>query len=372
MSMSPAQRDVLDAFREGKSLRQIARDTGRCESTVRELYHRAMQWEKASSALCEAADALGADTPPRVAWKKTTPSGNVTWSAMHSIREDAPTAGEIADAVRERLLDIPPAPSVVQMKEPEANKVNLFLTADWHFGASVTAEEAGRDYNREIAVDLLREGFAACHAAHPPGEAALVIWNGDTTHADNNLHRTPRKGHPLMVEGTHHQNLLTAEENADWQIQMALEKHDEVIFAAKPGNHDPNSPAVLTAGMRARYRHDPRVTVIEDEDPFYCFQRNRLFIVAHHGDGQKPEKMAATIPYRFRREHGRSDFHFFFTSHKHHSASDVFGGIHWYQTPALCRIEQHASHMGFGDTSGMMSMSFDHEHGTVSHFLKRM
>jgi len=354
------------------SLRQIARDTGRNESTVRELYHRARQWERAPSALRDAAEAIGADTPPRVAWKKTTPDGKVSYSAMHSAAEQAPSAVEIADAVRDRLLDIPPAPAVVQKEEAVKDRVTLFITADWHFGASVTAEEAGRDYNREIAVEMLREGFTACHAAHPAGETALVLWNGDTTHADNNLHRTPRNQHPLLVEGTHQQNLLTAEEQADWQVQMALAKHDKVIFSAKLGNHDHNTPAVLVAGMRARYRDNPRVTVIEDEDPFFCYQHKRLFIAAHHGDGQKPEKMALGLPYRFRREFGRSDFHYFFTSHKHHAASDTFGALHWYQTPALCRIDQHASHMGFADTCGMMSMSFDAEHGTCSHLLKRM
>lgn len=336
------------------------------------LLERAAKWDDAPSALTNGAQVIGADTPANIVWTKTHKDGSTTHSVMHSNKPEPPDPEEYAEAMVERFKDIPPAPAVHLKESPVKDTMALFIVADWHLGASSTKEETGNAYNRKIAVERLRDGFSTCHAATAPSEFGIVLFNGDTTDADNDKRETPRSGHKLMVEGSHQSNLLLAEESADWSVQMALERHEKVIFSAKRGNHDPHTPPTLIAGMRARYADNPRVTVIEDEEPFFMFQHKKLFFVSHHGDGQKPEKMAETIKFKYRREWGRSDYHFFCTSHLHHSKADTFGGMRWRQTPAVCAIGQHGNQMAFADTGGMLSMWFDTVNGRWSEFEVRL
>ncbi len=276
------------------------------------------------------------------------------------------------EAMSEAFASIQPAPAIKAPRHVETGKVAFFPVADWHLGAVATESEVGADYNREIAIERLRDGFSRCHAALPGCETAIVAYVGDVTHANDRKEVTPKSGNRLKVEGSHFQNVTLACQSVIWQVDMARRQHKNVVVVIRRGNHDEDVPVALTLALNARYEKDPRVTVVNDESPYYVFQKGRLFICMHHGDGQKPEKMALAVPHKFRREWGLSDHHYFFTADKHHTKSDTFGGLHWKQLPALCRLDQYAHHQGYADTGGMMAVLFDTETGMAAEFTVRL
>ena len=279
---------------------------------------------------------------------------------------------EHAEMLAAAFANVPPAPQIKAPEHVAKGKVAFFPVSDFHLGAVITEQEAEAAYNRAIAVARLRSGFSLSHAAIPPAETAIILYNGDTTHANDFKDRTPRSGHVLKVEGSHHSNVTLACECLIWQVDMALERHGEVIVSVRRGNHDPSTPTALILGLKGRYANEPRVTIQDDENDYFLFQRGKLFICAHHGDGQKPEKMALNIPHKFRREWGISDHHYFFTGHLHHTRSDTFGGLYWKQLPALTVLDQHAQQMGYAETGGMLAMLFDTASGACSEFTTRL
>lgn len=308
--------------------------------------------------------AVGTGLVPSLVWAKTDKKDGISYSAMLRPAKEPPEA--VAERMLAVLADVPPAPRIAAPAHTKKGYLGLHVVSDLHYGATISQDEAGIEYNREIAQDRARTGFAECNAAMPPCEVAVVLYNGDTTHANDDKHRTPKSGHPLRVEGSHQSNLFAVEHVIAWQTDEALAKHDRVYLVIKPGNHDPNTPAPLIMAMRARYRDNPRVTVVDDENPYFVFQMGRLFVCAHHGDGASPMKRALSIPHKFRREWGVSDFHWFFTGDKHHAKADTFGGLHWRQVPSIISLEQHSHAEGYSDTSGMYAAWFDTETGRVS------
>lgn len=352
------QAEAQTLQRQGLTRAEIAERMGMTIEGVKSLLRRARKWDDAPSALAAGAAAIGADTPASITWAKQQADGSVRYSVMHSNKPEPPDPEEYADAVVQRFRDIPPAPPIVQKHESEVNTLALHIVTDLHYGKSVTKSETGTDYNREIAAERVRSGFSASVAAVAPAETAVILWNGDTTDADNNKRVTPKNGHHLMVEGTHQSNKLDCVDLCAWQVDSALERHGEVILVAKPGNHDPNTPAAIIAGMEQRYRNNDRVTVIRDENPVFTLRKDRLFIASHHGDCNV-KTLADGIKFQYRREWGKADFHHLFTGDKHNFKAESLGGLRWHQIPSICSLDQYANHSGYTDDSGMVSMRFN-------------
>jgi len=280
---------------------------------------------------------------------------------------------DLAKVYREAFAKLPTATPTPAPADTDPDSVALFPACDWHFGAHVPEQVTGHKYDREVAVERLREGFDFCHGAVPASKTAIILWNGDTTHADNDKAMTPKSGHRLQVEGTHHENIGLVIRCAIWQIDLALTKHENVEFVATKGNHDPGTPTPLLYALEQRYHDEPRVTIKTDTGgDFWTFQRGALFLVAHHGHGLKPERLSSEIKFKFRRDFGVSDYHYFFTSHLHHERADTFGGLRWFQLPALGMLDQHGQESGFSDTGGMSSFHFDTGRGTVRKFDVRL
>jgi hypothetical protein len=359
--LTPRQAEILAAYERLGSKKAVAREMGLDSATVR----RAIDRAQLDPAIADSMRAVGTDMIPALAWAKVpAKDGEPGYSVL--LKPPPQDHADVLARMIAQLADMPPAPRVAAPAHVNKGFLGIHLVADLHMGATITKAEAGIEYNRQIAEERVRTGFAQCNAAMPPCEVAVVAYNGDTTHANDDKHRTPKSGHPLRVEGSHQSNIFGVEVVLSWQIDEALAKHESVVVVIKPGNHDPNTPAPLILAMRARYRDNPRVTVIDSEDPYFHIQMGRLFLCMHHGDGASPSKRAMSIPHKFRREWGVSDFHWFFSADKHHAKADTFGGLHWRQVPSIISLEQHAHGEGYADTSGMYAAWFDTATGRVS------
>lgn len=269
----------------------------------------------------------------------------------------------ILEQIKDAFADLPAAPAIQRPDHVAQGKVGFFPHCDIHLGSEVTADRGGQAYDPDIALARLEAGFNETHAAIPPCEVAIVLNNGDALHANDDTDATPRNKHRLKVKGTHRQNLKLTIGITAWMIDTSLERHGHVIYRANRGNHDPNAPDTLTLALIERYRDNPRVTIDESENDLWVWQKGKLFLAAHHGHGLSPEKFAREIPAKCRREFGSSDFWYYFSAHYHSQRQDTFGGIRWWQLPAICALDAHAADMGYADTAAMMAMMFDTQRG---------
>lgn len=262
--------------------------------------------------------------------------------------------GKIKDAFSGILA----APPIIRSEHSHTGKIGFFPHSDVHIGVDVDADRAGRDYTPDIAVERMKDGFSQLHASIPPCETAIILNNGDLTHSNDDRDVTVKSQHRLKVKGSHRSNLRLAVTATVWQIDMALQRSERVIYRPNRGNHDPNTPDTLTIALQLRYANEPRVTIDTSEREVWVYQRGLVFLSAWHGDKRKPKDVCADLPGLFPDQFGKSRFWYGFTGHYHGPESGVHGAIHWWQLPSVCSPDQHSADANYSDDAAMRAMMF--------------
>jgi len=307
-------------------------------------------------AIARAKQAIGTNLSPVLTWVKTKNENGTSHSVL--LRPESVYPQTLAERIREALEDVPAAPPIVHSEKSASGKIAFFPHSDVHIGVQIDADRGGREYTPEIAIERLRDGFSECHAAIPPCETAIILNNGDMTHANDDRDVTVKSQHRLKVSGSHRSNLSLAVTATVWQIDTALQRAERVIYRPNRGNHDPNTPDTLSIALSLYYRQNPRVTIDQSEREIWVYQQGLVFLAAWHGDKRRPEDVCRDIPPNFPAEFGASRYWYGFSGHFHGPKQGTHAGIHWFQLPAVCSLDQHSADANYNDTAAMRAMLF--------------
>lgn len=354
--LTDAQQRAWDAVQVHGSIRAAAKALGQAYSGVQGSYSIAKRKMELDPAIADSMAAVGTGMIPALAWAKTKNPDGTSYSVL--LKPEAAGSESQAEKIRNILADLPPAPPIIQSEKSAAGKVSFFPHSDVHIGVDIDADRGGRDYTPEIAVERMKDGFAQCHAAIQPCETAIILNNGDLTHANDDRDVTFKSQHRLKVKGSHRSNLRLATMATAWQIDMALTRSERVIYRPNRGNHDPNTPDTLTIALSLYYADNPRVTIDTSEREIWIYQRGLLFLSAWHGDKRKAEDVCKDIPPNFPAEYGASRFWYGYTGHFHGPKQGVHAGIHWWQLPSVCSMDQHSADANYTDDAAMRAMMF--------------
>ena len=66
-------------------------------------------------------------------------------------------------------------------------------------------------------------------------------------------------------------------------IEMALQKHDKVIYRGLPGNHDPEAQQSLSIALEMFFENNHRVVVDADPSDFWFYQHGLVMLVQGGG-----------------------------------------------------------------------------------------
>lgn len=363
------QQECWDLAEQGLSQRQIAAQLETSQSTVHYHLGVARAFYDLDPAIKDSMVQVGTNMVPSLAWAKTKSADGTSYSVL--LKPD-PTSADALARIKAAFEDIPPAPAVSPPATERTDTLALLPHADFHLGMTVEAEEAGRDYNRKIAVERILDGMSQCLASTPNCAVAQILNCGDFTHSNDDSDTTFKSKHRLKTEGSHHDNIRLAIDTTANLIDMALQKHTEVRYRAIKGNHDPNTPAPLACAMEQRYRNEPRVKIEIADSPWWVMGFGKVFLSAHHGDGRNAKELAAYLPGAFPKIWGACEEWHLFTAHLHHHKSDTFGHVEWHQLPSVCSLDQYASGHGYGGKAGLKAMSFHKEDGMQSDYRCRL
>lgn len=283
------------------------------------------------------------------------------WSAKQREGVD-----DYVDRVKEAFNDLPPSVPVEAPDHIETDSLAFLPHADVHVGMRATEDQTGgRGYNRKEAEKRFKAGVSKCVFGIDPCHTALIVNMGDMMHSNDDTDMTPRSKHKLKTEGSHAENLLLSVQLTVYKIDLALQRHQNVIYRGIPGNHDPNIPAPMTIALQAHYRNEPRVTVVLSENEFWQENWGNVFLSGHHGHGRKAKDVCSVLPGKFAKAWGRATEWHYFTGHLHNYSTEIIGSVRHHQLPAVCSIDTHAAWSPYLDTSGMMAMVFNKRGGFV-------
>ena len=115
-------------------------------------------------------------------------------------------------------------------------------------------------------------------------------------------------------------------------IKMLLDKHEKVHVVFAEGNHDMASSIWMREFLTVMYENEPRITIDQSPDPYYCYVHGDTTLFYHHGHKKKMEQLSDVFAAKFRSEWGASKHSYAHVGHLHH---------HKVIESPLMKVEQH-------------------------------
>ena len=254
----------------------------------------------------------------------------------------------------------PPAPAYTN-----GNLLTIYPVVDLHLGLYAWGRETGADYDIKISADLLREAVSNLVARSAPSKTAIVLDLGDYFHADDSRNQTKRSGNPLDVDTRYARVLQVGVELVVECIELALQKHEHVIYRKLPGNHDDETSLMLAIALSAWFRDNPRVTVDTDPSRFFMHQFGKVMVAATHGDMLKMGDMAGFMAANWPKEWGATEFRYAYTGHVHHDRVKSGGGVRAESFNTLAAKDAWHAASGYVSARSAVSITMHRDAGEI-------
>lgn len=269
------------------------------------------------------------------------------------------------EAIAAFTEEIPRAAPSAAPAQTVATLANAYVVTDYHLGMMAWHEETGADWDTTIAEDLLVGWFAAAIRQAPDAKVGIFAQLGDFLHWDGMEAVTPTHGHILDAD-TRFQKLVRVAIRAIRRvIGMLLDKHERVHIIMAEGNHDLASSIWLREWTAALYEDEPRITVDQSADPYYCYEHGKTALFFHHGHKRKPEAVDSVFVAKFREVFGRTRHAYAHMGHQHHKFVKETALMEVEQHRTLAAPDAHASRGGWMAGRDAKVITYHAEYGEV-------
>jgi hypothetical protein len=251
---------------------------------------------------------------------------------------------------------------------PDANKetLTIYPVGDHHLGLYAWAEEAGENYDLHIGEDLLRTTMASLVASAPKSETGVILNLGDFFHSDTNANRTPKSGNQLDVDSRYAKILRVGVDLIIHCVQLALQKHKQVIVRCLPGNHDPYAAIALATGLACFFSGNKRVQVDTDPSAFWMMRFGKVLLTSTHGDNIKSEDMPGVVAARWAKEWGETEYRYGYLGHIHKKTTGgEKNGLIWETFQTLSPKDEWGYRMGFASGRSMVAITHHRDLGEI-------
>jgi len=199
--------------------------------------------------------------------------------------------GALEDAAN--ILNIK-APKVTKKFQSVDDILTVYNIGDMHIGMHSWHEETGNDFDLNIVVSDLLKAFADLISRSPASETCIIANLGDAIHFHDDTHQTKHSKNPLDADGRIDKVFRITCALMNKFVEMALEKHKNVVIRNVRGNHDEELAMALRYQMCAYWRSEKRVSVEMSPADTWFYEFGKVMLMFTHGHNMKPEKM---IPY---------------------------------------------------------------------------
>lgn len=241
------------------------------------------------------------------------------------------------------------APISVSPKNEAKDLLCVYPWGDPHFGMYAWWQDAGADFDLEIAERMTCGAVDRLVASAPEGSVGVLLNLGDMFHADNQKNTT-QSGHQLDVDGRWSKVQQVGLRAQIHCIRRMLERHSKVVVRINKGNHDGHSSYALSLMLSCYFHNDPRVEI--DLSPATCwyYKFGKVLIGSTHGDTLKGKDMGAVMAADKPVEWGGSLQRYWYVGHIHHKDVKEYPGVivEYFRTLAA----RDAWHQGMGYRAG--------------------
>ena len=240
---------------------------------------------------------------------------------------------EIMREVVEGFKDeLPKCSTVPVPKQKNQDLLNLYPVFDAHWGMLAWAEEAGEDYDIEIAEDLYAGWLTMAQCTAPAAHTGVLLLGGDLLHWDGLDAVTPQSKNLLDADTRFPKVVRASIRLVRRFVHGLLQAHPSVHIVVLEGNHDTASSIWLREWLAAFYETEKRVTVDQSPDVYSCYEWGETSLFFHHGHKRKVANIAEVFASKFRDVWGRTKYSYGHVGHLH------FAEV---KESSLMKVEQH-------------------------------
>lgn len=273
----------------------------------------------------------------------------------------------IADAVAEYKGGIKPTKQLKQ-KQDGSNYMVAIPIGDPHIGMYAWSEEAGEDFDTDIARNDLLNASRNLFNASPDADRCLIANLGDFFHSDNQSNRTARSGAALDVDTRWSRVLKLGCMVMVDMIQLALKKYPEVEVINAIGNHDDHSAVMLSAFLSAYFSDEPRVTVQPTTAKFHYVKFGKCLIGVTHGDTIKHNDLGELMATDQAEDWGSTEHRMWFVGHIHHSRKTELRGCTVESFRTLAAKDAWHAAKGYRSGRDMNAIVLHKDYGEVARY----
>lgn len=268
-------------------------------------------------------------------------------------------------AIEALASEIPRERKVEPPRGGDADLLNCYVVTDYHLGQYSWHEEAGADWDSQIAEDLLVGWFAAAIRSAPDAETGVLAQLGDFLHYDGLEAVTPTSKHLLDADTRFQLVVRVAIRAIRRVIRLLLQKHRRVHVIMAEGNHDLASSAWLRELMAALYEDEPRVTVDTRADAYYVYEHGQTSLFFHHGHKRKPTNIDDVFVAKFREIFGRTKHSYAHMGHMHHISAQETNLMVVEQHRTLAAPDAYAARGGWSAGRSASVITYHRQYGEV-------
>lgn len=275
---------------------------------------------------------------------------------------DSEQAREWMEALAEKL----PRAAVTRPREIYNNTLTVIPFGDPHIGMYAWAEEAGDDFDLEIATADLCAAVDRLVKSAPSSQECLIANLGDYFHADNSLGETMRSHHKLDTDTRWAKVLLAGLKAMRQCIASALTHHEKVTVINAIGNHDDHSSMFLTIALKNIYENEPRIHIIDNPTIVHYYTFGNSLIGVHHGHTIKPDKLPLIMATDRPEDWGRCKHRLWLCGHLHADILREYQGVKVETFRTLSARDAWAASMGYKSGRDMKALIIHPEWGEVA------
>lgn len=197
------------------------------------------------------------------------------------------------------------------------NLLNCYVITDYHLGMLAWDEEAGENWDLDIAQALVVKWFEQAIAQSPNADTAVFAQLSDFLHFDGLDAVTPASKHLLDVDTRFAKVVRSAIRVLRTVIDMLLAKHQNVHIIMADANHDPVSQIWLREWFSVLYENEPRITVDKSPNPYNAYEFGKTALFFHHGHKRKVSNVSEVFAGQFREMFGRTKHAYAHMGHYH-------------------------------------------------------
>lgn len=242
---------------------------------------------------------------------------------------------------------------------------NVITLTDSHVGMRALREEAGEDWNLEVAEETLVGCFARLVESLPPARECIINQLGDWLHTDGLKAVTPSHGHLLDADGGFERCAKVAVRILRRVVDLALARFERVVVVLAEGNHDMAASCWLRIMFANLYENEPRVSVDTSELPFYCHQHGKVMLGFHHGHLRKPADLPLLYAASFPQVWGSTVKRYLHCGHRHHEEIKEHSGVKVVQHSTLAARDAYAARGGWLSERQARAFTYHAEYGEV-------